>query len=655
MWHFSKGDLDGRNLRDPAELSVHSHGELSQLQIMVREVLQNSVDNRVNKDKVRVHFRFLYLGSRSKDQFLTASHFEEMATHLVAVRDEQIKSKGQSFLPDPKDVMSKGYILKILAIEDYGSIGLIGPEHEKESGFFKDTPHCFMGLCRNVGDSQKVLTVSGGTHGIGKTVLWKNSRLKLVFFYSQLAIPYVEPATSKSYSYRFFGQCRLPGHYVNDEPYRGEGYFGKREADLTRCFYDDEANDYASRLEIPLRKGEDMSGTSILVVDFDDPDVSEADENKDLTVARIKEAAEIYFWPAIVDSKLEVQITTHKAEVQLAQPELRPEILPFIKAYKGAITGSPDSRLKLDYCDVDLPSGPHNEKRGKARLAVSTFSEQADATSNTNHVLTNRAALIRGAGMVVGYWRVPRRGLGGKDFRSVVIGGTACPNCPTGFDQTRLEQLLAWAEPVTHDTWTPNAEMLRSWYGAQSAVKRIRDEINKAISDATTAEEKPEGKAAPLLSRMFPFETGDKTESPPRDIRIDIAKEPYRMSPDGKETDVYGFEIRVIVPAMRDFKKEYKPDKWRIGCRYGFYGEARRRKIIEHARSRFNQIRINGGDWQELDTDFQTEATYESSVSDQKMVYELRGVTESLDRTMARTTKHDLEITVFRGYEEEEK
>ena len=653
MWHFSKGDLDGRNLRDPAELSVHSHGELSQLQILVREVLQNSADNRANGARVRVDFRLLYLTGKEKGAFLDAMHFNEIAPHLTAVREEQIKSKGKSFLPDPNDVLSGDYILKVLAIDDYRSIGLIGPEYEKESHLFEGIPHTFMGLCRNVGDSQKVLPVSGGTHGIGKSVLWKNSRLKLVLFYSRMTVPYEKQPSADNHWYRFFGQCRLPGHYVREEPYRGEGYFGKRDLELTWSFYDEEANDYATKLGIPLRNIEDMSGTSILIIDFDDPDIPEMAEDKAGTAARIREAAETYFWPAIVDSRLEVYISTGEAEAQVAQPESRHEILPFIKAYKTAISGNAEPGLEPAFIDIDLPSGPDNEKRGKARLTVVTRSGESELAYNINQTFINRAALIRGAGMVVGYWRVARRGLGGRDFHAVVVGGTACPAIGDNWDQPRLEKLLAWAEPVTHDTWTPNAEMLRGWHGAQSAIRHMRDEINKVISGSTTVHERPEGKAAPLLSKMFPVGTGDTTESEPRDIHIDVTKEPYRIDSSEEGIECYGFEIKVKVPGRRQFRKDPKPSKWRVACKYGFYGEGRRRKIIEHAKSRFTAAKNSGGEWQILETTLQIDAEYENFIADEATICELRGVTEPLDPTLARTTKHDLEIAVFRGHEEE--
>ena len=60
-WHFTFIDNDSRTVTDPASLTVQSRGELSPLQIFVREILQNSLDNRSGPDPVRVIFRMKVL------------------------------------------------------------------------------------------------------------------------------------------------------------------------------------------------------------------------------------------------------------------------------------------------------------------------------------------------------------------------------------------------------------------------------------------------------------------------------------------------------------------------------------------------------------------------------------------------------------------
>ncbi len=151
-------------------------------------------------------------------------------------------NKSKTLLPYPGDIKKSDYVLKVLVVEDFGTRGLVGPERQKDKELFKaqcpDIPHCFLGLCRNVGDSQKSGLAAGGTHGFGKTVLWKNSRIKTVLFYSNLDQPYFEDG--QEHHTRFFGQVRLPGHYLDGNAYRGDGYFGKREDKLTDHYYEGE-------------------------------------------------------------------------------------------------------------------------------------------------------------------------------------------------------------------------------------------------------------------------------------------------------------------------------------------------------------------------------------------------------------------------------
>ncbi len=113
------------------------------------------------------------------------------------------------------------------------------------------------------------------------------------------------------------------------------------------------------------------------------------------------------------------------------------------------------------------------------------------------------------------------------------------------------------------------------------------------------------------------------------------------------------FEIKVTVPAKVDFKGYDKPSKWRVSCQYGFYGEGRKRKIVEHSKLKFTEIRKNGQSWENLQNDFEKESSYEESVNDQKSIYELRGITNELDPFLSQMTKHELEVYISTTVDEE--
>lgn len=659
MWHFTDNDDDGTNVKDPTETTVQPHGEeLSPLGIFAREILQNSVDNPSPSDasgKVKVSFTLHELSGPAKEQFLDAIWFDEMVAHLEGAREVQVANKSKTLVPRLEDIKKPDYVLKVLVVEDFGTRGLVGPERHQERELFKaqfpDIPHCYLGLCRNVGDSQKSGPAAGGTHGFGKTVLWKNSRIKTVLFYSNLDQPYFEDG--QEHHTRFFGKVRLPGHYLGGDAYLGEGYFGKREGKLTRALYDQAARDAAARLGIPVRD-HISKGTTIIVVDFDDPDQSE-DEASIITVSGLRSSAERYFWPAIVNGRLQVYVgcaTPEKPPVmESAEPQLRSELSPFVRLYKTIVENEIDARNIVKFTEIDIPKGPEGEPKGVARLAIGLRMSEAEESQASNP-LKNSVALVRGAGMVIGYWHAPRRGLAAKDYYAVALAGLACPAVENAYDREHFEKLLAWAEPVTHDNWTPNAEALKSWYGSQAAVRRVRDAIGDSISGLTTTAIEPEGDAAPLLAGMFPLSFGDAGGPDPRDIHIEVAESPHMLE-DGSHGQLrYGFSVKVTVPQRQKFRAKTKPDNWRLVCSYGFLGEGKHRKIVEQVQSRFTAIRVDGGDWHERDDTLGTHSVYEGSVEDKQVTYELRGETGPMNPNVASVAKHDLAVEVYRGYKE---
>lgn len=547
-------------------------------------------------------------------------------------------------------------------IDDYGTRGLIGPEYEKDKHRFSSgLPHCFLGLCRNIGDSQKGEQTLGGTHGLGKTVLWKNSRLKLVVFYSRMQIPYKKEGESTELQNRFFGQVRLTGHEIEEQSFKGEGYFGDRQASLTWSLFDSIADGYAEKLNIPIRKNNNY-GTSILIVDFDDPDIEDEKESMENTARSIKEATEKYFWPAMIENKLSVRSGVEsEGKLKWSQADVISSsyLPPYIEAYEYAtgkknINDQSNDSIVIKNFDITVPKGPGNEdKKADTSLRVATKLIQSDA-EHGDETMINRAALIRGSGMVIGYVPIPRRGLAARDYHTVVLGGRAYPeNSISRESQERLEMLLAWAEPVTHDMWTDNTDALKQWYGARPRIRQIMADIKRAVSEVTVDQTPPEGKAAHLLASMFPIDTGPRPPPTSRDIHIEVTRPPYRIDTNNGDEIRYGFEIRVRVPARGSFTRRQKPDRWKVECKYGFYGEGRTRRIIAYAPISFTGVKKNEDAWEEIKRKYMDMVCYEDSVKDQENSYSLTGETDILDTFLALSTKHELEVRIERGFLEE--
>lgn len=639
-WHFTFTDNDSRTITDPTALTVQSRGELSPLQIFVREVLQNSLDNRAGGNPVRVTFRMKVLRGTERELFLNSLQFDQIVPHIQAVRQYAYENRRDSDLPDPTQWITGGAPLRLLCVEDYGTRGLIGPEHSLEVHRFPK-PHCFLGLCRNIGDSQKSSDSMGGIYGLGKTVLWKHSQFRLVLFHSRLQIPYtLENDPNIQHPIRFFGHIRLPGHHIGRQSYRGSGFWGTRKGDLTWSYLDSAADDWASLFHIPHRT-ERQSGTSIMIVDFENPDTEDSILNPEETLEKIREAAEDYYWPALTDGSLQVTTkyeTEDSTEIGTRDVLDVPYLAPFIKAYIAARLEKPKSGLHLKPVEVNVPKGPMGEEKCKASIAVcvSLREEENDVTK-----FVNRTALIRGAGMVVGYQRIGRSGIGGSEFYAVVLGGKSCPDylVPGPIQQERCEQLLAYSEPVTHDVWTLNSDKLKHWYGARAEISRILSGIKQAISTATEEEIRPEGKASSLLASMFPLSEGPEHEAA-RDTSLTFLLPPQLKTENGNRK--YEFQIRVTIPARKDFLGG-PYSFWKVECKYGFLGEEVGHRLLEKAPVQFTHIRMNGSGWQPLS---ELRQTYEAEVEEQELICDLRGETASLGTFLSEVSKQELQIKV---------
>lgn len=643
-WHFTQTDHDSRSLVNASELTVTPRSDLSDLEIFVREVLQNSLDNREGSHSVRVDFRLKYLTGNDKDRFLQSIQFSEISHRMKAIRAYDTTPARHSSLKDPAAILDKDYVLKLLYIEDYGTRGLIGPEHSFEVARFPK-PHCFIGLCRNIGDSQKSGGTAGGIYGLGKSVLWKHSPWKTALFHSRMLTPYTSQHSKTERWTRFFGHVRLTGHHLGDVAFTGDGYWGIRKGQVTLSLLDEDAERCARDFAMTPRSRND-SGTSILIVDFQDPDAegfcSEAE-----TLQRIREAAENYYWPALTEGMLAVRTRAEGGEQ--GEWETRevidiPQLAPFLKTYIVARSGSGRAGIHLKDIAVNLPKGPDpglEKTKSAMLLATTVVDEIPDGAARYR----NRTALIRGSGMVVGYKSFGRAAPAGNDFFSILLGGKSCPEeLAEGDARERCEQFLAYSEPVTHDDWTLNSENLKKWYGARAELRRMLDEVKKAIAEATVEVREPEGRVASLLSSFFPLSTGSEKESY-RDMHVEFLQEPTVISvAEGRLK--YQFAIRVRVPGKWDFVGP-APNRWKVECRYGLCGEDVRRKVVQDIPVGFTDIRKDRSGWLALPS---PSADFEGHVEETDLTLDFRGETAPLERFTALVPKQELQIKIMKSY-----
>jgi len=215
------------------------------VEIFVREVLQNSLDARCPGDEpVTVTFRLSALAGEDRDAFLASAGWPELRRHAEA---------GARLLPSlgthAARVSNPGEPLPVLTIADENALGLSGPERGSEGRFAN--------FARNKLFSDKESDAAGGSYGLGKSVLWAFSGLHTIYFHS---VPHGAERP------RFLGVSQLPYHELDgDHCFDGPGWFGIPQADGWAA--SDRAPDPTRLAALGLARG-DPPGTTIAIPDF---------------------------------------------------------------------------------------------------------------------------------------------------------------------------------------------------------------------------------------------------------------------------------------------------------------------------------------------------------------------------------------------------
>lgn len=164
------------------------------LEVLVREVLQNSKDAGEGRD-VNVVFRLIELTGGNALAFLDALQWKErLRAHIEGAAREP---RGEAFRAALAEYDKTGKLV-LLAIEDRNTSGLVGSETGDEG-----EPSKFSALVRDEMYSAKSSSTAGGSHGMGKAVLWHFSGFSTVLFNSVLE-------EGERSSPRFIGRAVLP-------------------------------------------------------------------------------------------------------------------------------------------------------------------------------------------------------------------------------------------------------------------------------------------------------------------------------------------------------------------------------------------------------------------------------------------------------------
>jgi hypothetical protein len=504
----------------------------------VREVLQNANDAGLEDECVEVIFDFEVLSGAELAEFKRTLHWEELVeTHLYPAGEESSDLGIEQYLEHVED---RGELL-LLTVEDRSTTGLTGTETADNSNY--------TALVRDILRSYKDEDTAGGSHGVGKTVLWAFSGVSTVLFNS---VPVEDDETPDEAPPRLIGRSILPDHVGPDDVlYRGNGWFGTPddtdEIERNVSVWGRDAVELAERLHVDRQL---ISGTSATVVGFRDPSGEfGVDTDVETLVEEFEETAVRWFWPAMLDDELAVYLSGPEDSIpREVDPWDLDEVRPFVESYTDTTVRGhhvPDHVEKLespgDVARHDLAWSIPDRSDGTptADGEVSLLARTRTPADGDERV--DQVAVFRRPRMVVEYLDKSEVSRYGTSFYAVLVCGEARNSLGVdiGEGDRDIDEFLRAAEPAAHDEWKDYKNpRLRSQYerGWGTALKRLKGELLEgALDDLVGEEDKGDVEELDELSDLMPrTSVGGGSSTGPGDRAFRWKEGPFVQFVDGR-------------------------------------------------------------------------------------------------------------------------
>jgi hypothetical protein len=496
-WIFDRVP-DSRAIQGGIPSSYALRSDLFNLDVFVREILQNSYDRRVNSQKVDVRFSFFQLDGTAKTDFLHTINWGQLEPHIRGEPSSSTSMMGARLregLTALEDIP-----LTVLRIDDFGTEGLTGGEDEKDGNF--------NALCRNTMITSEIRQQRGGSFGLGKSVLWRFSSISTVLFSSYLA------TNSSFQGFRLFGKTELPYHEAESTEWSGNGWFGIPDPTPSRhravSAWDEDAEEVARAAHL-WRKPEQGPGTTILVIGFTEPgedDPRQLDQvGRDILASAVR-----WFWPCMTppEDRLTVSVAVHRNGSQVYEESARitPEVTPFIEAWSATETAN----MVTDIGDVgekllrfEVPARKESDyDPGHAQIDAEIALRLRLAGSDDSPDQRNKIAIMRGAsGMVVKYYQPSRLPSNDRAFHGVILAGL---NHGESSADHALENFLRASEPPAHNDWRHDTMRLQEYRrGAKARLEKLWRDIDTAVRELCSEPPPSTTQGPSWLAGMFPL------------------------------------------------------------------------------------------------------------------------------------------------------
>ena len=440
----------------------------SQAETFLRETLQNACDQKKN-DSSQIEFIvdvFQVAGEKKK-------HFDEFFSGARLGRDPLGFAKLKS---------AKAF--EAMVVADKGTVGLLGPLDAS----IDETPSNFAGFFFNVG-RQSSESSSGGSFGLGRTVLTNASEYSTILVYSQFL-------QKGKIGKRFMGMA-IKGTFAHGgRRYTGRHWFGKepnKNSGLVTPFEEKEAEDYAKTFGLSEYLGKETGFVAMvignsLITNPDKPFLASSQRKE--VIEDMQLAACIYGWPHMLGSKKNRSVNFKFCLDGISIPEKDPAKMPglseFVKCYEALNSQTEGVESKDIYFS---PGGAKKEPTGKlAWLNIPTSQSDRD-WAKKGSIPISSVALMRQANFVVKYLEVTQK------LDQISTRGVFKSNKVFDADFRK-------SEPVAHDEWIPSKLQLKP--NTRNPIKQTLENIKENFKElAGIKGEILDGSASVILGNVI--------------------------------------------------------------------------------------------------------------------------------------------------------
>ena len=440
----------------------------SQAETFLRETLQNACDQKKN-DVSQIEFVIDVFQVAGEKKKLFDEFFSEARLSLDPLDFSKLKS-------------AKTFEAMIVA--DKGTVGLVGPLDAS----IDETPSNFAGFFFNVG-RQSSESSSGGSFGLGRTVLTNASEYSTILVYSQFL-------QKGKLGKRFMGMAIRGTFAHGGRRYTGRHWFGKepnKDSGLVNPFEDKDAEEYAKAFGMADYLGNETGFVAMVIGNalIENPDSPTlAKSQREEIIKDIQLAACIYGWPHMLGSRKNRSVNFKFCLDGNAIPEKDPAKMPglseFVKCYEALNSQTEGVESKDIYFS---PGGAKKEPTGKlAWLNIPTSQSDRD-WAKKGSIPISAVALMRQANFVVKYLDVTQK------LDQISTRGIFKSNLNFDADFRK-------SEPVAHDDWIPSKLQLKP--NTRNPIKQTLENIKENFKElAGIKGEFQDGSASVILGNVI--------------------------------------------------------------------------------------------------------------------------------------------------------